>query len=529
MTITTEPEAAGVRNDGVYAVSRIRASLMAFAVGKAISAPLSLLLILMLAAVMPRAEYASYVAATAMLEIGVVLGPLGIEWVLQTTIAGIRVNGNAAQLRRATLLLGALPFLTYGALSAAIFHLAAPISAMLGGVAPPELVRLYAIVLAIEGPTRVLRDGLMAALLLQQTAQISLVLRVALVFAMTGGMALVGEPIEAVDVAHAECVASLAALITVLIALAVHLHRARPRAEMTAAIGAWLGWRSAGFASHAYGSIVLMLLIGTDVMTALVARFLGAEATAAFGFVVRLIEIVRRYLPLDMFWGVLRPAAIGRHEAGGRAFAPLMRDCNHMIDANLLVIGVALALALAVGDAGVSLLSGGRVQTPLLLPALLLPLLITHTVRRVVELAAYTRGHSGAFVRAALVCLLAPALSALALAAGGSPHAAVAAVLVVDLLFTGLAVAGMRARGDRMHFNLSRWRALAMSCALGGGVGAVVALAMRPLVPPLVATGVALFLTLMSFALAVVGLRVVGADDRLWLNNVLRTRAAPST
>ena len=168
-------------------------------------------------------------------------------------------------------------------------------------------------------------------------------------------------------------------------------------------------------------------------------------------------------------------------------------------------------------------------QTPLLLPALLLPLLITHTVRRVVELAAYTRGHSGAFVRAALVCLLAPALSALALAQSGSPHAGVVVVLAVDLLFTGLAVAGMRARGDRMHFNLSRWRALALSCAIGGGVGAAVALAIRPLGPPLVVTGVAVFVTLISFALAVVGLRVVGADDRLWLNTVLRPRAAPST
>ena len=511
--------------DAAYGASRIRASLMAFAVGKAISAPLSLLLILMLAAVMPRADYASYVAATAMLEIGVVLGPLGIEWVLQTTIAGIRVHGNAAQLRRAILLLAPLPFLTYGALAAGIYLLAEPISALLGGVAPPEVLRLYAFVLAIEGPTRVLRDGLMAALLLQRAAQISMVLRVALVFAMTGGMALVGEPIEAADVAYAECLASLAALLTALIALAIHLYRARPRTRMNAEIGAWLGWRSAGFASHAYGSIVLMLLIGTDVMTALVARYLGAEATAAFGFVVRLVEVVRRYLPLDLFWGVLRPAAIGRHEAGGRAFAPLMRDCNHMIDANLMVIGAALAVAVAVGDIGVGLLSGGRVQAPLLLAALLLPLLATHTVRRVVELAAYTRGHSAAFVRAALVCLLAPVLSALALVISGSPHAAVAAVLGVDLVFTGLAVAGMRAQGDPLQFNLPRWRALALSCLIGGAVGASVALAMRPVAAQLVVTGTALLATLLSFTLAVIGLRVVDADDRLWLHSVLRAKA----
>jgi uncharacterized membrane protein len=144
----------------------------------------------------------------------------------------------------------------------------------------------------------------------------------------------------------------------------------------------------------------------------------------------------------------------------------------------------------------------------------------------VVELAAYTRGHSAAFLRAAMVCLLAPVLSALALAMSGSPHAAVVAVLGVDLLFTGLAVAGMRAQGDRMQFNLPRWRALALSCLIAGAVGASVALAIRPVAPQLLATGSALLATLLSFALSVLALRVVDADDRLWLYSVLRAKAS---
>jgi Fe2+ transport system protein B len=94
MSATPEPQA-----DAAYGPSRIRASLMAFALGKAISAPLSLLLILMLAAVMPHTEYGSYVAATAMLEIGVVLGPLGVIYNLGDVDPG-EEEGATALVRR---------------------------------------------------------------------------------------------------------------------------------------------------------------------------------------------------------------------------------------------------------------------------------------------------------------------------------------------------------------------------------------------------------------------------------------------
>ena len=55
---------------------------------------------------------------------------------------------------------------------------------------------------------------------------------------------------------------------------------------------------------------------------------------------------------------------------------------------------------------------------------------------------------------------------------------------------------------------------------------ASVALAIRPVAPQLLATGSALLATLLSFALSVLALRVVDADDRLWLYSVLRAKAS---
>jgi len=507
-----------------YSAGRIRASMIAFAIGKGISAPLSFLLILLLAAVMSRTEYASYIATVAMLEIGVVLGTFGIEWVTQTVLAGIRVRGNAAQLRHAVLLLGVLPVVPYVILAGALWQFAPQLSAALGGVATIEVLRLYAIVLAIEGPTRMLRDSLMAVLLMQRTAQVSQVLRVVVTFAIVATMALAGTPINAVDVARAEIIAASVAMAAAVTAVVGFLWTERPRRRMDDRISKWVGWQSVKFASHAYGSLLMMLLVGTDMMTALVARYLGAEATAAFGFVVRLIETARRYLPMDMFWGVLRPAVIGRYEGNGRDMRVLMSDVNRMVEANLLMVGAGLAVALSAGDGVVNALSKGNVEVPAMLLLVLMPLLATHTLRRAVELVAYICGRSADFVRASMISLLAPPVIIVALLTTGLVHAAPLAVLVVDVLFISVTMAAMSRAGHAVTFNRERWARLSAAVALGGGAGAAV----QALSPGLTGTGVSLAVALGVYGFLLLRLRVVDHEDRAWLASMLKSRSRAS-
>jgi O-antigen/teichoic acid export membrane protein len=494
--------------------------MIAFAIGKAISAPLSFILVLMLAAVMSREEYASYVATIAVLEIGIVLGTLGVEWVMQTTLASIRVHGNASQLRHAVLLLGTLPAVPYMLIAGVLWQLAPQVASALGGVATTEVLRLYAVVLALEGPTRLLRDSLMAVLLLQRTAQVSQILRVLVVFVIVGLEILSDSPVSAAVVARAEIAAAAVSMGTVLVALGYFLVREWPRSRQDESLGRWLGWHSVRFAGHAYGSLVMMLLIGTDVMTALVARYLGADATATFGFVVRLVETARRYLPMDLFWGVLRPAAIGRYEDNGHDVAQLMRDCNRMVEANLLVVGAGLAVAIAAGDELVAFLSRGSVQSPLLLLAALIPILATHTVRRTVELIAYVRKRSVVFVRAALASLLAPPLAVLLLGVVGSAHGAAAAVLLADLAFISLAVLGLRFAGEKVVFHLDRWLRQAGATLLAGVIGFAVNLA----VVGLLGTWLACAAALLSYAALVAALGGVAREDFSWLTAVVRRR-----
>jgi hypothetical protein len=513
-------------DEGAFSSRRVRGSMVSFAIGKAISAPLTFLLILVLAAVMSRAEYANYVAAVALLEIAVVLGTLGLEWVLQTTIAGVLVRGNAAQLVRAMLLMGALPVLPYAALAAGMWAFAPWIASAMGGVISVEVLRLYAIVLAMEGPTRMLRDQMLGALLMQRMCQLAQIVRIVVLFGAVGAWLALGREVDAATVARAEIAAAASSLLVALAAFVWRLRAAWPAAPMSGALDAWLGWRSARFAANAYGSFVLMLPLGTEVMTALVARYLGADATAAFGFVARLMETARRYLPMDMFYGVLRPAAIGRFESatGDAAFVQLVSDVNRMVGANLIVVGVGTAVALAAGDPIVALLSKGGVASPPLLLAALLGLLATHSIRRGVELIAYIVGQSAVFARAALASLVAPPLTVLLLTSTGVVQLAPIAVVAIDLAYSGLALVGLRRRGWRVDFEYRRWASILLATGLAGGAGAT----LLHFVPGLAGTIAATLLACACFAWLLVALRVLDATHRDWAMAMLRSRSAPA-
>lgn len=510
---------------GTFSAKRIRGSVVAFAIGKSISAPLTLLLVFVLVAVMPRAEYASYVAAVAVLEITFVLGTFGLEWVMQTTVAGVLVRGNAAQLVHAILLLGTLPVLPYLLIAGLLWQVAPVLSGLMGDVVPPEVLRLYAVLLAIEGPTRMLRDQMLAALMMQAASQVAQVARIVLLFGMVVVLIVTGAPVDAIALAQIEIAATALSLAVTLWALFQRLRRGWPSRRMSWALDAWLGWRSARFAAHAYGSFVLMLPLGTELLTALVARYLGADATAAYGFVARLMETARRYLPMDMFYSVVRPAVIGRYESGGAdGLRGLVQDADRLIVANLVVVGAAMAVALAAGDALVHLLSKGNVVSPPLLLAALLTLLVPHSIRRGVELVAYITGHSGVFAAAALVSLVAPPLVVALLVSTGQVQFAPLGVLAVDLAFSALALAGLHRRRVQVAFGYRRWRAIALA-ALGGGLaGALVQYA----VPSGIGTWAAVAVSAMAYGLLAHLLPVVDADERAWIASAIRSRLVPA-
>ena len=503
-----------------YSSAKIKSSIKAFALGKAISAPLTFLLILLLAAVMPRSEYAAYVAGTAVLEIGIIIGTCGLDWFIQTSITRINVNGTRRQLRRAILLLNGIATVPYLVLGLCGWLLSSHLSAAMSGVVSPAVIELYALVLIVEGPTRMMRDQMLSALLKQRAVQISQIVRTAAVFGGIGLMALGGHVVTAQQAATLEIVAAIFAMAIAACALIDFLMSIKVSPDSDNDLSTWFNATSYRLAASAYGSFLLMVMTGTEITTALVARYLGADATAAFGFVARLMETSRKYLPMDMFYGVLRPATIGRFEGAGRDFKMLMADVNRMLDANLVVLGAGLAIAIAAGDELVKVMSNHNVTSPIWLFATLLLLLIGHSVRRGIELICYTVGHSTVYLRGALSCLLIPPLLVTLLPLTGQPHAAPLVVCVVDVLFVSLVVKGLRSADLPVHFDLSRWLRLAGCTVVAGALGWLFEQAWTGL-PGMIG---AIVLSAIIFAGLVFTTKVFGRDDLGWASSIMRRR-----
>ena len=420
--------------------ARIRSGFVHYALGKLLSAPLSLITLVLLARVLPASEYAAWLTCMAVVEMTIVVGGLGLEWLMQTTSVTVQAEGNARQLQRVRLLFIGLPVTIQALAGGLVAAVAQPLSAWLGGVVSPGQVLLAGYVIALEGPVRLLRDSFMPILMMQAQAQWCTVIRVlgllipVAAFSLASSTVGSGRPITADEVLLIEVLASAVTLASVLSLLAWRLWRDRPREPMSGSVRGWLGWPAWRFAFHAWFSILMMLLLGTDLLITQVARHLGPEATAAFGFAVRWLEVIRRYLPVDLFWGAVRPAVIARHQAAGRDPQVLLRDAWRMVAANLGAVLVILLLTLAAGDAVLAWLSASRVPVLPGLLACLVLLLIGHTLRRVLELIAYLAGASGAFAIASLLCLAGPPAVSLALRGWPVPHAAVIAAAAVDLL-----------------------------------------------------------------------------------------------
>lgn len=417
----------------------LRRGFVHYALGKLLSAPLSLLTLVLLARILPPGEYAAWLTCVAVLEISIVLGGLGLEWLMQTTTVAIQAQGNARQLAWGRLLFTGLPLLTQGLTGLAVHLLAHPLSGWLGGVARPEHLAQAGLLIALEGPVRLLRDSFMPILMMQAQAQICTVIRVLGLLLPVLGLLLLGHHADASGILWVETAASAGTLMLVLALLGWRIWRDRPVGLMNGSLRPWLGASSWRFALHAWFSILMMMTLGTDLLIALVARHLGPEATAAFGFAVRWLEVIRRHLPVDLFWGAVRPAVIARHQAAGRNPEVLLHDAWRMVGANLLAVLLALGLSLTVGDAFLGWLSSERVPVMPGLLACLVLLLVGHTLRRVLELMAYLSGASGAFALASVLCLAGPVVVSAALTLWPIPHAAVLAAVTVDLLVVSLA------------------------------------------------------------------------------------------
>lgn len=444
-----------------YSGAQARRSLWQFLAGKGAAATLGVLWLLWLVRTLPAAEYGTYVALVAVVEIFYLASGFGLSTLAQRYVAEHRIHAPARQFRR---FIGGLLVwrLVFGLAGAVLLALGlAPVLQWWGvALAPGAQVGFLAWLVA--GSLSRFLDELFPALLLHGLSQ---------------GLALLGNALRLGFAAiGGASVASHAALVWLELALSVVsagagvlLLAAYLRRQPGASDGVLhrqpAMWR---VARRFYVVQLLGQAWSGNAAKLVVSRLAGATATAGFGFCLALVEMLRNYLPAYLLANWLRPLMVARY-LEQRSLVPVMQMANAVLKVSWLAVLPVAAFFASHGDALAGWISGGRYREGagvlLALLALWAALQCLHVI--VTMVTATLEQATPNLWATALACAALPLAVPLVPWAGA---AAVAAMLVLaEAAWVGFVLVWMRRRGQALGFDVAgcaRIVALAAAAAL---------------------------------------------------------------
>jgi O-antigen/teichoic acid export membrane protein len=446
---------------GHYSVRKVRRSAGYFLAGKAVGGLLTMTVFTVTARWLGIANYGTYATLIAAVELLMALGTLGLDWTVGRYLPEYRARADASQLRQ---FLGVALSVQVGFLLL-IALVAASLSDWIArhlGLTDSRIAIIYAAVLVVEGAARVLRDQFLGSLMAQGAAQLATLTRSASLLAMLALMSLWsiqnGEVL--LCVAGAELAASMLSLAVGFYWLARLARRHQPDAAHSGSAP----WRPplvraiAVLSRNALVNSLLVMPSSGPVITLVLRALAGSEAAGAFGFARGLVDQIRKFLPSELFFGLIRAAVVARY-AVSRDFGALNRQVG--LAFALSVMAAMPVLAALWGQPALVAGAIGGVSFVDVAPVLAVwsasLLLLGH--RRAVELVAYTVGRSQACMFGGLVLALGPGLLAALLATGLAVPLALVAPLAADLGFSLVVVLVLRHGGVAYRWSATTlWR-----------------------------------------------------------------------
>ncbi|PTD98124.1 lipopolysaccharide biosynthesis protein [Pseudothauera lacus] len=340
-----------------YSAGQVRRSLVHFAFGKSASALMGVGLLLLLVRALDVADYGFYLASQAALELVAMFSSFGLIAVAQRYLPELRARQQGRQLARLIAVLCVARLLTLAAVCVALYFLATWLAAALGLNAYTAAIRLFLLVIVVEGLARFL-DEVFDSLMMQGVAQLSIVLRTGLRLGL--GIALFGAADATLALAtwiFIELAASAVACVVALVLLtrtALRIRRSVPGEDERLPLRRFFNYAAPTFLA---GS--LYTLSGPNVVKLVGARVLSASQFAAFGFAAAFAAMLQRYLPMFLLIRMVRPLFVAaRQREDYRQRLPAMGALVFKLNAFALV-PVAAFLAVAGVETAV-VLTGGR-------------------------------------------------------------------------------------------------------------------------------------------------------------------------
>ena len=502
----------------VYSIARLRRSGMVFLAAKGLTAPLNLAAFLLIAARLPKPEFALYAWLVAFGQITQQVSVFGLNWIALHQVPYYRTRVGGRSYRLFLLELVAVRAAGIAALVALSFIAAPSLVAAFGHEAWLPALRLYLGVLAAEAGVEFLRSCVFEPLLEQGMSQANVltqhsVLLVGLLLAVW----IHGSPLSIAAVLYVRGAAVWLAL-TVALGQLVHLLR-----QPAAAVGGEPPRRRRdllAFAFDNYVQDIMRLTASGSLMTMLASRLVDVSALAAFGFAQNLAGFVFRFLPAQLFIGLLRPPVIAAYVTD-RSFVELRRRIGLILKISVCTLAGVTALLVAVGRPALAVLSGGQYAASygLLLTFLLWLALVS--LQKMLSVLTNVLGHSELLRRASLAALLVVPAAVVLVSVGAGPYGLVLGMIIGDAVSIWIVVRQFRLTGYHLVFDArgyGRMSGATLAAVLLGG------LSVRALPPGLWSVSGGIAATLASFALALRIFRPFAPRERRAIEHLVGRR-----
>ena len=269
----------------MYTATELKYSTLHFLTGKAVSALLTFIILLLLVRILSTEEYGMYVLMVAAMELALAILSFGLPWLSARYLPEYRIHASGRLLVQFVWKIIALFVLM-------LFTGAFLLLLLMQWLMPIELIhytpiaQLFLAVLFLEGLSRRVRENILAPLMQQKLAQISLAIR-NFIFLISIGVVVFSVDIQLHHVVFAEIIASGLGMLLVLYGLIGHLNSYQNISEK-------VGWQPPQplkmwrIARNMYFSNLIVLTYSPQILIFITQRYLGIEATALFGFLCKI-------------------------------------------------------------------------------------------------------------------------------------------------------------------------------------------------------------------------------------------------
>ena len=383
-----------------YDASRVKRSLVHFLTGKAFTAVSTLLVLLLLARALPKADYAILIVFEALINLTGMAASFGINQTLLRYVPELRTANNGLALYR--LIRNALVSRAW-VFGLAVIGLAAMAPWLADWLGFSKRIHLFPWYLLAGWMALMwlMLAQVMESLLWQKTSQYTIAATAALRLTLLGVSYLRGE-LDLVRVVMIEIICQSLTLALLLLGM-WHNQRQDPRRHEGSL--AWFGEnqnRISRYALSGYGFSLSTLLYGSQPNRAIAARFLSPHAMGDYGFADSLTNLFRRFLPSALLIGFIRPLYFARYAETGQ-LQYLERMANLIFRVNLVFLGGVILALLFFGGPVLDVLTAGKYGSTVYLAAAMLGVLTLESLQIQHVLLCQTLERNGLLIYSNLI------------------------------------------------------------------------------------------------------------------------------